>query len=124
MPSLSAIFRFYFTIRLLNEYKIHFLLHVYGERKAAVLKKLHIVKYSELQKSYVSFKSMKTICWQQRFLLLEVLVKRSFQNFGLLFRCITLFKKKRKNKTKLEYLGGLNVWVGCFLGFLLRISIH
>lgn len=50
--SLSAIFRDD-TIRLLNEYQIHFLLHVYGERKMAVLKKLHTVKYSELQ-SHIS----------------------------------------------------------------------
>lgn len=125
MPSLSAIFRQYFTIRLLNEYQIHFLLHVYGERKVAVLKKLHTVKYSELQKSYFSFKSMKAICWWKCFLFLEELVKKSFQTSNCSSDAQPFSRKNRKKPTQnLSTRGGLNVWVGCFLGFLQRISIH
>lgn len=125
MSFLSAIFRHYFTIRLLNEYQIHFLLHVYGERKVAVLKTLHTVKYSELQKSYFSFKSLKAICWWQFFLLLELFGKK-FQTSNCFWDAqpFPRKKKEKRKQNKTWVVGGLNVWVGCFLGFLLRISIH
>lgn len=124
MSFLSAIFRHYFTIRLLNEYQIHFLLHVYGERKVAVLKTLHTVKYSELQKSYFSFKSLKAICWWQFFLLLEVFGKK-ISNLQLLLRCTTLSKeKKRKKKTKQNLSSGGIKCVGRLFSWFSSEDIH